>query len=180
MTPVTRLTVDATLDNLSTADYADIWTELRQNHSLRNVIGVMESALSPARWQQYEKGECSLTRQMRNDLRRAVGMPLLPPTVADAVSQASPDAAVWLVGEGVPDTVIMVAGEPVTLHVNGAVQADVRTMPVTRVTWGKVARKRYIRPCIPESYAARLQGLENGYTWVDVVEAGLRTLENMP
>ena len=189
MTPV-LITHDATLDSLSLADYADIWTELRQNHSLRDCIAVMQSQLSPARWSQYEKreeGKDTPSRQMRNDLRRAVGLPLLPPTVAEATAQASPDAAVWYistVGEQPPDTVIMVAAEhEIWVHVNGTVevtQPPQRDMPVTQVTNGKVARKRYIRPCVPESYAERLQGLGDGFTWADVIEAGLRTLEAMP
>ena len=190
MTPATLITRDATLDNLSAQDYRDIWQELHADRSLRDVIAAMQSQLSPARWSQYdkrEKGKDTPSRQMRNDLRRAVGLPLLPPTVAEATAQASPDASVWHIGtlEGrPPDTVIMVAADSeIWVHVNGTVevtQPPPRSMPVTQVTNGKVARKRYIRPCVPESYAERLQGLGDGFTWADVIEAGLRTLEAMP
>lgn len=190
VTPVTLVTKDATLDNLSLQDYRDIWQELRQNHSLRDVIAAMQSQLSPARWSQYEKredGKDTPSRQMRNDLRRAVGLPLLPPTVADAVAQASPDAAVWYIGvEGAPppDTVIMVAAEhEIWVHVNGTVEAT-QAAPfaanVTPVTKGKVERKHYLRPCVPFEYSERLQRLGDGFSWVDVIEAGLRTLEAMP
>ena len=54
MTPATLITKDATLDDLSTQDYADIWRELKDAHSLRDAIAVMQSALSPATWSQYD------------------------------------------------------------------------------------------------------------------------------
>jgi hypothetical protein len=114
---------------------------------------------------------------MRNELRRAMALPLLPPTVADATAQASPDAAVWSVGEGVAEHVILVSSTPVTLHVNGAVQTVVQTHNVTGVTRGYIQRKRYFRPCMPESYRERLERLKT-VSAADVFEAGLRAYEN--
>ena len=97
---------------------------------------------------------------MRNELRRAVGLAALPPTVAEATATASPSAAVWQVGDGVPDTVIMVSGEPCTISVNGAVDGAKTPHVTSGVTAGRIERKRYIRPCIPESLSERLQGLQ--------------------
>ena len=55
-------------------------------------------------WHQYEHGERALNRTMRNELRAAHEPALLlPPTVVEATAQASPDAAVWMVGDGVPE-----------------------------------------------------------------------------
>lgn len=174
--PVTLVTRDATLDDLSTQDYRDIYDELRQDKSLGAVVALLNSEFSRAMWHQYEHGERALNRTMRNELRRAMKLPLLPPTVAEATAQASPDAAVWSVGEGVPEHVIMVSATPVTLHVNGNVQTVLQTSNVTGVTRHLQPRKRYVRPCIPETYSKRLAGLV-GVSWQDVIEAGLAALE---
>lgn len=173
---VTLVTRDATLDDLSVGDYRDIYDELRQDKSLGAVVALLNSEFSRAMWHQYEHGERALNRTMRNELRAAMNLPLLPPTVAEATAQASPDAAVWMVGDGVPEHVIMVSTTPVTLHVNGAVQTVEKTANVTGVTRGQIQRKRYLRPCVPIEYAGRLQRLV-GVSWQDVIEAGLAAME---
>lgn len=174
MTPL-LLTHDATLDDLSAADYVDIFAELRQNNSLADVVALMQSALSRATWNNYEHGKCSLSRQMRNDLRRAVGKELLPMTVNEAVGAASPDATVWSVGDGIPQHVIMVDDNPVTLHVNGGVTVAQNPPTVTEIR-PQVTRKAYIRPCVPLAYAERLQALQS-VSWLEVIEAGLEEFE---
>ena len=174
---VTLVTRDATLDEYSAGDYRDIYDELRQDKSLGAVVALLNSEFSRAMWHQYEHGERALNRTMRNELRRAMKLPLLPPTVAEATAQASPDAAVWQVGEGVPEHVIMVSNAPVTLHVNGTVQTVAQTSNVTGVTQGKFQRKRYVRPCVPFEYAERLAGLKT-VSWLDVIERGLQAYEN--
>lgn len=140
MTVVTQVTADASLDDLSTADYREMYVELRRLDgnpkdviSYDRFIAACGSTVSKAYWAQYNAGEAALNRKMRNDLRRAVGKKELPLTVAEAVGAASPDAAVWQVGEGVPQHVIMVGDDPVTIHVNETVQvvAQVAT-PDTR------------------------------------------------
>lgn len=176
----TMITRDATLDDLSAQDYADIFAEIRERMSLDKFCALVSSAYSKAQWSKYEHGGIAPTRTMRNELRRAVGRPELPPTVAEATAQASPDAAVWRVGDGVPEHVIMVTNAPVTLRVNGAVEVVPGMPEVTEVTVPPRPRTRYVRPCIPERYAKRLAGLPSGSTWLDVIEAGFRTLEAMP
>ena len=102
VTPVTLITRDATLDDLSAADYKDVYDELRGRDpvtgayavSLDKFVTMVTSAYSKAQWSKYHNGEATLTRTMRNELRRAVGLAPLPPTVADATAAASPDAAV--------------------------------------------------------------------------------------
>ena len=174
---VTLVTRDATLDEYSAGDYRDMYDELRTNRSLGDVVALLQSEYSRAMWHQYEHGERALNRTMRNELRRAMGRPLLPPTVAEATAQASPDAAVWQVGEGVPEHVIMVSATPVTLHVNGSVQTVLQTSNVTGVTRHLQPRKRYFRPCMPEEHEERLKRLKT-VSAADVFERGLQAYEN--
>lgn len=176
MMPVTRITQDATLDSLASGDYADIYQELRQTHSLDKLVAALGSTYSKAQWHKYEREGATLTRTMRNELRAYVGLPLLPMTVAEATAQASPDAAVWQVGDGVPEHVIMVGASPVTLHVNGTVQAVAPDGDVTLITSPPRNRTAYVRPCVPLAYAERLQALES-VSWLEVIEAGLREFE---
>ncbi len=182
--PVTRITADATLDNLALSDYQDMVQDLRTTLSLDKLIAVLGSAYSKPLWAKVEKGEAPPNRNQRNELRRLYGMPPLPPTVAEATAAASPDAAVWQVGEGVPDTVIMVTGhEPLTLHVNGAVSvadefASVPSLPVvTPVTPTRTQppRRHYARPSATEAQETRRIAL--GAKWKAVIDAGLSALE---
>lgn len=188
---VTLLTHDATLDELSTQDYRDIYDELRQRApgtntyaiSLDKFVAMVTSGLSKATWSQYHNGEKPLTRQMRSELRRAVGLPALPLTVEQATAQASPDAAVWQVGDGVPEHVIMVAApHPVTLHVNGAVSivAPAQDAPCNPTYTGADTPKRqrrYIaRPSVTAAQYDRFSAL--GATWREVIDAGLKALED--
>ena len=190
ITPVTLVPRDASLDDLSVADYRDIYDELRARDAATGAYGVsldkfvtlVTSAYSKAQWSKYHNGETTLTRTMRNELRRAVGLPLLPPTVAEAAAAASPDAAVWQVGTGPAEHVIMVASpEPLTLHVNGAVSAASGTAPcrqngdVTEVTRTGRKRRQYTRPVATVTQNSRRLALGAG--WREIIEAGLSALE---
>jgi len=191
MTPVIRITVDATLDDLSLSDYRDIYDEIRLRHpvtgayvvSLDKFVTMVSSAYSKAQWSKYHNGETTLTRTMRSELRVAVGLAPLPPTVAEATAAASPDAAVWQVGEGVPDHVIMVtAAHPITLHVNGAVSVADSAPQMPRNSGykgqgGKVAPRRYYaRPTATEAQEARRLAL--GVKWQAIIETGLTAMES--
>jgi hypothetical protein len=188
--PVTRITKDATLDDLSTQDYRDIYDELREKDdrngsyavSLDKFVTLVSSQYSKAQWSKYHNGETTLTRTMRNELRRCVGVPTLPPTVAEATATASPDAAVWQVGTGPAEHVIMVTTqEPITLHVNGAVSVGEQAarMPqrdvVTPVTRTGLPRKHYARPTASEAQENRRLAL--GVKWAEIIERGLSALE---
>lgn len=170
MTPVTRLTVDATLDEFSAGDYRDMVQELRQTYSLRQLDELVGNICSPALWAKVEHGEAVANRAQRNALRKLFNKPPLPPTVAECTAQASPDAAVWTVGEGVPDTVVMVAGtEPVTLRVNGTVQV------VTPVT---VRRERQpvevFRPMLDPADRAAMKALGHKYSAREIWQMGIK------
>ena len=173
---VTLITKDAEIDEFTAQDYRDMYDELRQGRSLGDVVALLKSAVTRSMWHQYEHGERKLNRNMRSELRVALGKPPLLPTVAEATAQASPNAAVWMVGDGVPQHVIMVASTPTTLVVNGTVQDAAQTSNVTGVTRGYIQRKRYVRPCVPFEYATRLKRLKT-VQWLDVIEAGLSALE---
>jgi hypothetical protein len=179
---VTKITQDATLDNLSLTDYQDMVQDLRTTLSLEKLILVLNSQYSKPLWAKVEKGESAPNRNQRNELRRYYGMPPLPPTVAEATAAASPDAAVWQVGEGVPINVIMVTTqEPMTLHVNGAVSV-VGTEPqsqqnanVTAVTRTKPPEPYRTRPTATEAQNRRRAAL--GVKWAQIIERGLAALE---
>jgi hypothetical protein len=123
MTPtVTIVTARAaSRDALTDADYRDIYDEIRQKASLRQFVDAIHSAVSFAWWSKYESGSAALNRERRNELRAAVGLPPLPPTVAEAVAAADPDATVYQVGAAPSDRLILIgadAHEPLALHIN--------------------------------------------------------------
>ena len=191
MNSISLITRDATLDDLSAADYRDIYDELRGRDpvtgsyavSLDKFVTLVTSQYSKAQWSKYHNGEATLTRTMRSELRRAVGLKPLPPTVAEATATASPDAAVWQVGDGPADHVIMVTGhEPMTLHVNGAVSvaSHAPNVPqnahVTEVTRTGPHRRHYARPTATEAQDKRRAAV--GATWRTIIELGLSALES--
>lgn len=188
---VTLVTKDATLDDLSVADYRDIYEELRERDpqtgayaiSLDKFVTLVTSQYSKAQWSKYHNGETQLTRAMRNELRCVVGLPPLPPTVADAVTAVtSPDAAVWRVGATPAEHVIMVTtSEPLTLHVNGSVTIatehaeHAENAHVTEVTTPVRVRKHVCRPMASDAQNQRR--LAVGVTWQEIINAGLLHFE---
>ena len=129
---VTMVTAHAGQDALSGEDYREIYDEVRgldeatgkYGVSLDEFVALVGSAFTKAAWSKYHRGELALNRVMRNELRGAVGLGLLPATVAEAVAGVDADALVVQVGAGTPDRVVMVAGgEPVVVAVNGSVAA---------------------------------------------------------
>lgn len=196
---VTLVTRDATLDTLSAGDYQDIFTELRQNLSLDKFLAVTSSQYSKATWSKYERRELELNRTMRNSLRMAVGLPPLPETVTEAVAnRTSPDAAVWLVGDGTAQHVILVGAhdDGVTLHVNGEVTeahaahwlvnafdtcvanppvTEAHSVPCNRGYTASTPRKALIRPVASIEQNGRRVALLA--SWKDVIEAGLQAME---
>ena len=182
VTAVTLVTKDATLDDLSRDDYRDMVVELRGMMSIDKMIAALDSKWSKPLWAKVEHGEIAANRSQRNELRRYFGKPPLPPTVAESTATASPDAAVWQVGEGPAEHVIMVTTPgPMILHVNGAVTvgSDNATMPCNPGdnALGRVRRqRRYIaRPSVSEAQYSRYLAL--GAKWADVIDAGLAAME---
>jgi hypothetical protein len=181
-TPVTLVTRDATLDDLSLSDYRDMLTEVREKMSLDKMLIELGSEFSKAQWWKVEKGETQPNRKMRNELRRYFDRPLLPPTVAEATAAVSHDAAVWQVGDGPAEHVIMVTTvAPMTLHVNGAVtvagdgaqNARYGTQEAPGTT--KRVRRHVDRPTPSETQVERFSRLST--TWRAVIDKGLAAME---
>jgi hypothetical protein len=181
---VTRVTSRAvSSDDLSEKDYREIYDEIRQRCTLRKFAEFIGSRVSFAWWQQYEAGSKPLSQDRRNELRRAVGLPLLPMTIAQATEAVDPDATVWQIGEGRPDRVVLVgedAHEPMTLRLNG----DLRMVSETPDQKGDVTgvtrpRRAAARSSIVIGRAAweRLneRRLRDGLSW----EAFLARLEEV-
>ena len=142
---VTTVTARAVAsDQLSDRDYRDIFDELRTKGSLRAFVDVLASQYSIAWWSKYERDEVQLTRAARQELRRAVSLPALPPTVAEATAAADPDATVYQVGEQPADRIILVGPDAhdLDLHLNG--QLTVAPAPGPAVT--PVTRLRSRKP----------------------------------
>lgn len=132
MNEIREITRNAEVDDLTDDDYREIYQELRQFDaetgkyavSLDKFIAMVGSGDSKATWNKYDSGERGLSRSRKNELRRAVGKPLLPPTVLDAVwAHTSGNAQVVKVGdERTAERVILLATvEPVTIHANGSI-----------------------------------------------------------
>lgn len=122
--PVETVTRDAGADDLTDQDYRDIYDELRGQHSLRAFVEIVASRYSFAWWSKYERGDVELTRDARTELRRAVGLPLLPPTIAQATTDVDPNAVVYRVGHERLTRVVLVGHpRPLTIHLNGTLAA---------------------------------------------------------
>lgn len=184
MITVTTVTRNATRDDLSADDYRDIYRELRQYDeqarryavSLDKFIGMIGSQFSKALWNKYDHGEKELNRDQRNELRKAVGLTLLPMTISEATADVDPDAEVVKVGDGTPQKVILLTScEPLTLTVNGEIEADPLTSHVTEVTRPLRGRKPIIRPVASIDQNKRRMAVSA--SWGEIIEAGLKALE---
>ncbi len=129
---VTVITRDGALDALHPDDYREIYDEIRQYDAATNRYGVsldkfvalVESSYSKTTWWKWHQGELELTRTMRNELRRGVGMPPMNLTIAEAVAGVDENAEVVQVGGETPNRVVLVGThEAITLHLNGTIAA---------------------------------------------------------
>ena len=179
MTPTHSLR-PAGSDDLAAADYRDIFEELRQHRSLRALVeaaGAAEGRI--AYWSRYQRNPSAVPDfDGKNELRRLVGLPQLdPPAGVVVAAAADPAAAVWQVGDGLADRVILLAQPgPITLHVNGAgpqVVDDVAMALYTDVQGARKRRaeKRVWRPALPVEWRSELES--RGLTVRQVVAAVL-------
>jgi len=169
-------------DNLTPADYREIFDELRANRSLRALVetaGAAESRI--AYWSRYQRKTAAVPDLAgRNELRRLVGLPELEPVAGDVVvTAADPAAAVWRVGDDGPaDRVILLATPgPVTLHVNGTgpqvVDAGESALYTdVQAPRGRRPRKSVWRPALPPEWRSELE--RRGLTLRQIVEEALQ------
>lgn len=170
MLNVTELTRDAWVDDLSPDAYRDIFEELRRGHSLRQFVDLLHSAYSIAYWSKVDRNEASFTRAACSELRRAVGLPELPATVDEVIATTDPNAAVYLVGEGRPTRVILVAtDQALRLNLNGSLAVKVlQKADVTMVT----RRQRRVSVSVQESLWRSLNTLRvaRNLSWSQLLE----------
>ncbi len=180
------LTVGANQDLLSEEDYREIYDEVRGFNeetgayrvSLDAFVAAIGSQFSKALWSKYHNGAAALNRTMRSELRRAVGLEALPPTVGEAVAGVDPDAEVVQIGEEQARRVLLVGhAGPLVIRVNGSVTAEEmeRTERVTPVTEAGRARRALVRPVAQVEQERRRVAV--GASWREVIEAGLAVLE---
>lgn len=171
---IEKITDKATQDDLSDQDYREIYDELRENTSLDKFIAKIGSAFSKALWSKYENGQAELNRAMRNELRLAMNLAPLPPTISEAVSGVNPDATVYQIGSDQPDKIFLIGTDEKFLF-DGS-DGSIKKFPVTAVTPPTRARRRLIRPIASaDQNQRRLKVLS---TWQEVIDAGLRALED--
>lgn len=153
-------------DDKTPEDYRDIFEELRANRSLRKLVeaaGAAEGRI--AYWSRYERNPDAVPDlDGKNELRRLVGLPQLdPPAGAVVAAAADPAAAVWQVGDGPADRVILLARPgPVTIHVNeaGPQVVDGAPLPAQADVQGRTAtqrRKAMWRPVLPPEWRTELE-----------------------
>lgn len=187
------LTTCAGLDALHPEDYREIYDELRQFDLERNRYAVsidkfcvlVGSRYSKALWSKWDHGLCELNREQRNELRRVVGLPALPPSVAETLRVVDENAEVVRVGdEEVLRVVLVGTQEPLTLHVNGAVEACfggcvgdeaaaadcVRVTPVTR------AQRRHVSLSAETFERVNAVRVARGLSWEALLGLALERL----
>lgn len=188
---VTVVTANAGQDSLTDADYREIYDEVRgfdaesgkYRVSLEVFVGLVQSEFTRAAWSNYHLGKMRLNRTMRSELRRAVGLPALPPSVAEAVAGVDEDATVVRVGDDdlVRRVVLVASGAPVTVRWNGAAAAWVgeETSPGKTKTAAELlqlvtpvtrARKGVF---VPTGVFDRVNAVRQrrGLSWAQVLEA---------
>ena len=78
-------------DSLSLAQYRDIYATVRGGRTLRGVVSTLKPhgcTLSIAAWSKIERDLLGLNLEARNALRRFAGLPDVPPTPAEIVTNA--------------------------------------------------------------------------------------------
>lgn len=166
VTPVTAHPISA--DDLTPEQYREIYDELRSKCALRPFVEFLRSGVSIAWWSKYERGDTTLDHDRRNELRAAVGLPLLPPTVAAALTAVDPDATVYRVGHRTPDRVIMVGADmtaTLTMRLNGDLHVSTDVTPVTSPP--RRAPRKNIHLSIPAWERLNTARTAAGLSWED-------------
>jgi hypothetical protein len=170
MVPVTEVTRDAEADEFSAADYREIYEELRSHHTLRQFAEMTHTRYSIAWWSKYERGEVELTREARNELRRAVGPSELPMTIPEALADVNPNAVVYRVGERRPDRVILVGHDlPLAMRLNGTLMVE--DSPSNELVTVVTRRRQRVSVSIQAELWQRLNAtrLAQNLTWSELL-----------
>ena len=170
-----RLTKNASRDEYTDDDYMEMYLELRAGKGLRPFVVMLESAYTAATWSKYERGLSAINRTMRQELRRAVGLPELMPTVTEAIAHVSPDAEVVSVTDAeTPDRLILAfsGDEGKTIVLNGEITVNPGVTKVTSETI-RTRTENYYRPALSTEIKALVEA--DGRTIAAIIAAGLET-----
>lgn len=196
-TEVQLITQDGALDALSPDTYREIYDELRQFDLAADKYGVSLDKFvetlgaggpTKAEWSRYHRGERELSREMRNILRRAAGLPLLNASLGEAMAaHADPNARVYKVGaQPLALRVILLASdEALTVHANGAValvpdtrlQAQAPAVAALRSVQQRTAPRSSVSVARPLFQRANSMRLTYGLSWEEIFEVALEALE---
>lgn len=194
---VQLITQDGALDALSPDTYREIYDELRQYDLAGDKYGVSLDKFvlelgaggpTKAEWSRYHRGERELSREMRNILRRAAGLPLLNASLGEAMAaHADPNARVYKVGaQPLAQRVILLAtDEALTVHANGSVALvpDTRLQEPAPAAAAQRPVQRRTAPRMHVSMPAPLYGRANalrlyfGLSWAQVIDVALESLQ---
>lgn len=193
---IEKITENATQDDLTDDQYWEIYTELRDYNpetgsypvSLDKFILKIGGEVSKALWSQYHTSKAQvdagtvdskgnkvklvLYRRMRNELRAAVGLPLLPPLVEETMSGVNPDAAVLKIGDDQPDKVLLI-GTTKNLRIDVS-EGNINACVVSAVTGTQRPRRRLIRPIASDHQNEAKNAL--GRSWSEIIDAGIEYL----
>ena len=183
---VTKVTENAGVpETLTDDDYRDIYNELRGYHpdtglfdlTVGKLVKMIDSKVSRAAWWNYDIGKLALSRKMRNELRAAVGQPLLPPTIEDAMADVDPNGAVFQVGEDTPHRVIIIGDkDPLWIHSTPEGLTASRTIATEPPRTPPRPRKRVDRPWVTQEQMQAQESL--GVAWKEIIDAGIQALIN--
>lgn len=196
-TEVQLITQDGALDALSPDTYREIYDELRQYDLVGDKYGVSLDKFvetlgaggpTKAEWSRYHRGERELSREMRNILRRAAGLPQLSLSLGEAMAaHADPNARVYKVGaeELALRVILLATDEALTVHANGSVALvpDTRLQEPAPAAAAQRPVQRRTAPRMHVSMPAPLYGRANalrlylGLSWTQVIDVALESLQ---
>lgn len=188
MITVTPVTANASIDAFTEQDYKEIYQEVRGYDEATNTYALsldkflLQVGQPPtkATWSKWHNGELEINRTMKNMLRAAVGIPLLPLSLEQALADIAQDAEIVQIGEGAePHRVIKIAtAESLTIYVNGTITAARQDEPVTDrvtgVTTQKNDTRRRYRPELPPECRELIDAVrKQGLSFQEILQAGL-------
>lgn len=166
---ISRITANAaSADELSDTDYHDIYQEVAEGRTTRAAAALL-GEYSDSWWMQFGRGDKPLNRRAKIALRRAVGLPELPPLIIEAIADADPNAAVYRVGSAPADAVLLIGPDAhgICISVNGTCEIVAAEPPVTANATGVARPRNRHTVSLPSSIYLRLDSARKAarMTW---------------